>query len=85
MWKEATVHDKKHIINTQKGHQKSRVHFVLDVKHCENFKARLVADGHFNKELVATAYSGIFSAEPNNLDLWGADAGHAYNHQALTC
>ena len=29
-WKEATVHDKKHIT---KGHQKIRVHFVFDVKY----------------------------------------------------
>ena len=83
-WKEATVYAKKHIINAQKGHQKIRVYFVLDVKHCENFEARLVADGHFTKELMATVYSGIFFAEPNNLEIWGADAGHAYNLQTLT-
>ena len=83
-WKEATVYDKKHIINAQKGHQKIKVHFVLDVTHCEGFKARLVADGHFTKELMATVYSGISFAEPNNLELWGADAGHAYNPQAPT-
>ena len=67
-WKEATVYDKKHIINAQKGHQKIKVHFVLDVNHCEGFKARLVADGHFTKELMATVYSGIPFAEPNNLE-----------------
>ena len=83
-WKEATVYNKKHIINAQKGHKKIRVHFVLDVKHGENFKARLVADGHFTKGLIATVYKGIFFAEPNNLELWGADAGHAYNLQTLT-
>ena len=83
-WKEATVYDTKNIINAQKGHQKIKVHFVLDVNHCENFKARLVADGHFTKELMATVYSGISFAEPNNLELWGADAGHAYNPQAST-
>ena len=83
-WKEATVYDKKHIINAQKGHQKIRVHFLLDAIHYENFKARLVADGHFTKELMATVYSGISFAEPNNLELWGADAGHAYNPQAPT-
>ena len=83
-WKEATVYDKKHITNAPKGHQKIRVHFVLDVKPCEKFKARLVADGHFTKELMETVYSGMFCAEPNNLELWGADAGHAYNLQALT-
>ena len=33
---------------------------------------------------MATVYSGMFLAEPNNLELWGADAGHAHNHQALT-
>ena len=83
-WKETTVYDRKHIINAQKGHQKIKLHFVLDVNHCENFKARLVADGHFTKELMATVYSGISFAEPNNLELWGADAGHACNPQAPT-
>ena len=71
-WKGATVYDKKHIINAQ-------IHLVLDVNHCKNFKARLVADGYFTKELMATVYSGISFAEPNNMELWGA----AYNPQAL--
>ena len=83
-WKEATVYDKKHITNAPKGHQKIRVHFIFDVKHCEKFKARLLADGHFTKEPMETVYSGMFLTEPNNLELWGADAGHAYNLQALT-
>ena len=78
------VYDKKHITNAPKGHQKIRVHFVFDVKHCGKFKARLVADGHFTKEPMETVYSGMFLAEPNNLELWGADARHAYNLQALT-
>ena len=78
------VYDKKHITNAPKGHQKIRVHFVFDVKHCGKFKARLVADRHFTKEPMETVYSGMFLAEPNNLELWGADAGHAYNLQALT-
>ena len=33
---------------------------------------------------METVYSGMFLAEPTNLELWGADAGHAYNFQALT-
>ena len=33
---------------------------------------------------MEAVYSGMFLAEPNNLELWGADAGHAYNLQALT-
>ena len=78
------VYDKKHITNAPKGHQKIRVHFVFDVKHCGKSKARLLADGHFTKEPIETVYSGMFLAEPNNLELWGADAGHAYNLQALT-
>ena len=57
---------------------------MLDAIHCEIFKARLVADGHFTKELMATVYSGISFAEPNNLELWRADAGHAYNPQVPT-
>ena len=32
---------------------------------------------------METVYSGMFLAEPTNLELWGADAGHAYNFQAL--
>ena len=83
-WEEVTVYDKKHITNAPKGHQKIRVHFVFDVKHCGKFKASLVADGHFTKERIETVYSGMFLAEPNNLELWGADARHAYNLQALT-
>ena len=55
-----------------KGHQKIRVHFVFDV------------NGHFTKKPMETVYSGMFLAEPTNLELWGADAGHAYNFQALT-
>ena len=78
------VYDKKHITNAPKGHQKIRVHFVFDVKHCGKFKARLLAHGHFSKEPMETVYSGMFLAEPNNLELWGADAGHAYNLRALT-
>ena len=78
------VYDKKHITNAPKGHQKIRVHFVFDDKHCGKVKARLLADGHFTKEPMETVYSGMFLAEPNNLELWGADAGHAYNLQALT-
>ena len=78
------VYDKKHITNVPKGHQKIRVHFVFDVKHCGKFNARLLADGHFTKEPMETVYSGMFLAEPNNLELWGADAGHAYNLQVFT-
>ena len=80
-WKETTVHDKKHIT---KGHQKIRVRFVLDIKHYGKFKAKLLTGGHFTKEPMETVYSGMFLAEPTNLELWGADAGHAYNFQALT-
>ena len=78
------VYDKKHITNAPKGHQKIRVHFVFDIKHCGKSQARLVADGHFTKEPMETVYSGMFLAEPNNLEFWGADAGHAYNLQELT-
>ena len=68
-----------------------RVHFVLDVKHCGKFKARLVADRHLTKEPNETVYIGVvslrnlrlamFLAELNNLQLWGADVGiHTYEH-----
>ena len=55
------VYDKNNITNAPKGHQKIRVHFVFDVKHCGKFKARLVADGHFTKEPMETVYSGVVS------------------------
>ena len=76
------------ITNAREGHQKIRVHFVFDVKHCGKFKARLVADGHLTKTPMETVYSGVvsirnlrlamFLAELNNLELWGADVGNAY-------
>ena len=87
------VYEKNKITNTPEGHQKIRVHFVFDVKHCGKFKARLAADGHLTKEPMETVYSGVvsirnlrlamFLAELNNLELWGADVGNAYL-QALT-
>ena len=82
------VYDKNKITNAPEGHQKIRVHFVFDVKHCGKFKARLVADGHLTKEPMETVYSGVvsirnlrlakFLAELNDLELWGADVGNAY-------
>ena len=88
------VYEKNKITNAPEGHQKIRVHFVFDVKHCGKFKARLVADGHLTKEPMETVYSGVvsvrnhlrlamFLVELNNLELWGADVGNAYL-QALT-
>ena len=87
------VYDKDKIGNAPKGHQKIRVHFGFDVKHCAKFKPRLVADGHLTKEPMETVYSGVvslrnlrlamFLAELNKLELWGADVGNAYL-QALT-
>ena len=53
---------------------------AYDKKHITIIKARLGVNGHFTKALMATVYSGIFLAEPNNLELWGA----AYNPQAPT-
>ena len=49
------------IINAPKDHQKIRVHFAFDVKHCGKFKARLVADAHFTKEPHETVYSAVVS------------------------
>ena len=53
------VYEKNKITNAPEGHQKIRVHFVFDVKHCGKFKARLVADGHLTKEPMETVYSGL--------------------------
>ena len=87
------VYEKNKITNAPEGHQKNRVHFVFDVKHCGKFKARLVADGHLTKEPMETVYSGVvsirnlrlamFLAEIKTLELWGADVGNTYL-QALT-
>ena len=76
------VYDKNTTTNAPKGHQKIRVHFVFDVKHCGKFKARLVADGHLTKEWRNLRLA-MFLAELNNLELWGADVGNAYL-QSLT-
>ena len=75
-WKETTVYDQQHITNAPKGQQKIRVHFVFDVQHYEKFKA------HLTKEPMETVYSGMFLAEPNNLELCRADGEH--NLKALT-
>ena len=87
------AYEKNKITNAPEGHQKIRVHFVFDVKHCGKFKARLVADGHLTKEPMETVYSGVvsirnlrlamFLAELNKLELWGVDVGNTYL-QALT-
>ena len=76
------VYDKNTITNAPKGHQKIRVHFVFDVKHCGKSKARLIAGGHLTKEWRNLRLA-MFLAELNNLELWGADVGNAYL-QALT-
>ena len=44
------IYEKDKIDDAPKGYQKIRVHFVFDVRHCGNFKARLVAYGHLTKE-----------------------------------
>ena len=66
---------------------------MADFKPCGNFKARLVVEGHLTKEPTETVHSGVvslrnfrlamFTAEPNNFQLWGADDENAYL-QALT-
>ena len=73
------VYDKNNISNAPKGHQKIRVHFVFDVKHCGKFKARLVADGHLTKEPMETVYSGVVSIRNLRLAMFLAeDVGNAY-------
>ena len=57
------------------------------------FQARLVAEGHLAKEPTEIVHSGVvslrncrlamFTAEPNNFQLWGADDENAYR-QVLT-
>ena len=86
-------YEKGKVTNAPMGHQKIRIYFMFDVKHCGNFKPRLVTDGHLTKEPTETVYSGVvslrklrlamFLTEFNNLQLWGADVGNAYL-QAVT-
>ena len=81
------VYEKGKVRNAPKDHQKIRVHFLFDVKHCGKFKARIVIDEHLTKEPNETVYSGVvslrnlrlamFLAELNDLQLWGADVGNA--------
>jgi len=62
-----------------------RVHFVFDVKHDGQYKARLVAGGHMTQVTAESSYSGVvslrgqrivaFIAELNDLELWGTDIG----------
>ena len=87
------VYEKGKVINAPMDHEKIRVHFVLNVKYCGKFKARLVEDRHLTKEANETVYSGavslrnlrlaMFLAELNDLQLWEADVGNACL-QALT-
>ena len=83
----------KTITNAPSGYQKIRVHFVFAVKHCEKFKARLVAAGNLTKEPMESVYSGVVSlrglrlvmslAELNKLLLRGGDVCNTYL-EALT-
>ena len=95
------VYEKNNITNAPKGHQKIRVHFVFDVKHCGKFKARLVADGHLTKEPMETVYAGVLSirnlrltmflAELNNLELimgsrcWKCIPSSTHKGETLHC
>ena len=44
------VYEKGKVINAPNKHQKIRLHFVFNVKHCGKFKASLVAHGHLTQE-----------------------------------
>ena len=70
-------------------HQRIRVHFVFDVKHDLQRKARLVAGGHtMTAPPKDSVYSGVvtlislrlcmFLGELNGLDVDAADVGNAY-------
>ena len=55
--------------------------FMDTVKHDENFKARLVADGHLTKEPVVSLRKlrmVVFLSQLNDFEIWGADVGNAY-------
>ena len=55
--------------------------FKDTVKHDEEFKAILVADGHLTKEPVVSLRSlrmVVFLSQLNDFEIWGADVGNAY-------
>ena len=66
---------------------------MTDFKLCGNSKAGLVVDGHLTKEpteivdlrvvSLRSCRLAMFTAEPNILQLWGADGENEYL-QALT-
>ena len=70
------------------GYKKINLHFVYDVKHDGQFKARVVAGGHLTETPVESIYSGVvslrgirivtFIAELNDLKVWQTDIGNAY-------
>ena len=49
-----------------------------------NLQNKVHSDSAVYIKPMETVFSGMFLAEPNNLELWGSDAGHAYNLKALT-
>ena len=61
---------------------------MVDFKPCGNFKARLVVDGNLTKQPTEIVHSAVvslrslrlamFTAEPNDFQLWGADDEYAY-------
>ncbi|KAL7570793.1 hypothetical protein ACA910_014422 [Epithemia clementina (nom. ined.)] len=84
----AEINTKGQVMNAPEGYKKIRVNLVFAVKHDGRHKARLVADGHLNRNTTEGAYSGVvslrslrivmFLSELNALKLWGADIGNAY-------
>ena len=71
-----------------KGYKQIRVHFVLDIKHYERHKARLVDDGHLTDLPLSSVYSGVVSLrgirlvlfldELNGLDSWVTEIVNAH-------
>ena len=87
-WDKAILDKHKKVMNSPKGYHRIKVHLVFAVKFDGRHKARLVADGHLTPEPIENIYSGvvslrnirlvIFLDKLNNLDLWGANIGNAY-------
>ena len=76
------------VTNPLISYHRIKVHLVFAVKIDGRHKARLVADGHLTPDPIENIYSGvvslrnlrlvIFLGKLNNLELCGADIGHAY-------
>jgi hypothetical protein len=71
-------------VNAPSGYKKTRVHFVIDVKHDGRHKARLVADGHLTQILLDSVYSFVVSLRGFRLVLFLAELNQDFVGMDMT-